>query len=82
MEAELIRVYQTRPSKNGNMFTRLGFKLDNGSWVKTDVCPDYRNYEEWARLMRFGIGTKIKDFKMRDATTIDADSDFIFIAKL
>jgi hypothetical protein len=29
--------------------------------------------------MKFGIGTKIKDFKMINSITIDADSEFMFM---
>ena len=79
MTAELIKIYPAKLSKHGNVYKRLAFMLSNGKWAKTDLCPDHRNYRNWHYIMKFGPGTKIKDFKMKDELTIDADSNPIIL---
>jgi hypothetical protein len=76
-EARVIKIHPLKRFKDneGKYFRRIDFKLSNGSFAKTDICPSYSNYPRWKNLINRGGGT-IYDFFMKDETTIDADSNF------
>ena len=55
-------------------FIRITFKMEDGSWAKTDVCPEYRNYMNWAGIIKAGIGTVVQGLDFRKGKEINADS--------
>ena len=74
MNLEIIRILKPKASlSGGNVYYRVDFKEEKtGKWYKTDLCPNYRNYTRWARLLR--VGNVICNVRLKDETTIDADS--------
>ncbi len=71
---EIIKIHPKKKSANGNIFIRVEFKNEEGTWYKTDICPDYRNYKAWKPYLNQGVGTKLKYLKLKDENTVDADS--------
>ena len=59
---------------HANEFIRLTFKLENDKWAKTDVCPDYRNYKNWAGVLCAGEGITVSGLRMRRTHEVDGDS--------
>ena len=55
-------------------FIRITFKMEDGSWAKTDVCPEYRNYMNWAGIIKLGTGTVVQGLEYRRGKEINADS--------
>jgi len=55
-------------------FIRITFKMEDGSWAKTDVCPEYRNYMNWAGIIKAGVGTVVQGLNFRRGKEINADS--------
>lgn len=74
MKAKVTKIHPNKFSRNGNMFTRIEFQLQDKSWAKTDVCPDYRNYKGWVPVLESGVGTEISNLKMRNKSEVNADS--------
>ena len=72
MTGEIIKILPYKKSKNGGTYLRVEFKMEDGGWAKTDLVPGFRNYWRWKRVMR--VGNVLRNLKMRDAITIDADS--------
>ncbi len=67
-------------TRNGKFyFRRIEFVLENGDWCKTDIVQGFRNSKRWQIGMDYGVGTKVTNLKLKDSTTIDADSDVRFI---
>ena len=73
MTGEIIKILPLQKSRNGNTYWRIEFKMDDGSWMKTDLCPDYRNWNRWKKLLK--VGNKLFNLKQKDYLTIDADSE-------
>lgn len=62
---------------NGTDFRRITFKLADGSFAKTDLCPTYRNFKRWEPLLLVGAildGLDLKTSLSRSLVTVDADS--------
>ena len=55
-------------------FIRITFKMEDGSWAKTDVCPEYRNYVNWEGIIKLGKGTVVQGLVYRRGKEINADS--------
>lgn len=81
MKATITKIHPNKYSVHGNMFTRIEFKLADGTWAKTDVCPDYRNYKGWQPVLVSGVGTELDNLKMRNKTEINADSSPVILKK-
>lgn len=79
MRGTITKIDPVKRSQNGNGYIRLHFKTQIGQWSKTDVCPDYRNYNIWKPFMI--VGTELDNLKMKDRITIDADSKPILVPK-
>jgi len=77
-EGKIIKIHPPTRSRNGNIFKRIEFKMENGDWAKTDICPDYRNAVRWQKALDKGVGTVCKNLEMRDSKTINADSKVIY----
>lgn len=52
-------------------FIRVEFKMEDGSWAKTDLCPDFRNFRRWKPILDAGVG--VEGMILR-GQTVDADS--------
>ena len=57
---------------NGTEYRRVTFKLADGSWAKTDICPKFRNYAAWRSLLK--VGNILANLELRDPRTVNADS--------
>lgn len=68
------KIHPNKYSRNGNIFTRIEFIMDNGTWAKTDVCPDYRNYVRWVKVIQSGVGTQVDNLTMRNKSEVNGDS--------
>jgi len=77
MIAEIIKIHEPKQSVNGNTFIRVELKTDGGTWYKTDLCHDYRNWHRWKNYLR--VGNVLGNLILKDSETIDADSRPIFI---
>lgn len=74
MKATIKKIHPDKYSRNGNTFTRIEFMTDDGEWFKTDVCPDYRNYRRWEKILEAGIGTYVDGLEVRKKSEVNADS--------
>lgn len=72
LKGTISKIHSMRTSRNGNSFKRVEFRLEDGSWAKTDLCPNYRNFDRWKRLLE--VGTALKGLKLKSKSEIDADS--------
>lgn len=48
--------------------------MDDNSWSKTDVCPNYRNYARWIPVIQSGPGTKVTGLVFRQKGEVNGDS--------
>ena len=74
MKAEIIKIHRLKSSKTEASFIRVEFKMEDGSWAKTDIVPVYRNYKRWKPLLAKGVGTQLDNLKLRREGEVDADS--------
>jgi hypothetical protein len=74
MTGEVKKIHQIKVSSNGNLYRRIEFLLDNGNWAKTDICPDYRNYKNWAGVLQHGEGITVSGLRIRRTHEVDGDS--------
>ena len=72
MRGNITKIHRIKRSRNGNAFIRVTFKLENGDWAKTDLCPDYRNYQRWVPLLVEGLD--LDGLVMKSKNEVDADS--------
>ena len=73
MTGEIIKILPFKKSRNEGSYLRVEFRLENGQWAKTDLVPGFRNYWKWKRVKR--VGNIVKGLRMKDETTVDADSN-------
>lgn len=81
MIATVRKVHPNRYSRNGNIYTRIEFMTDDGSWYKTDVCPIYRNYSRWVPVIELGVGTVLEGLTIRKGSEVNGDSIIHIIGK-
>ena len=74
MKATLLTVLPPKASRNGNVFQRIEFTMYDGSWAKTDVCPNFRNYRRWIPILKAKPGTYIMGLRLRKGGEVDADN--------
>jgi len=74
MRGSIIKIHNLKRSRNGNSFIRVEFRLEGGIWAKTDICPDYINYQRWKSLLTVGTELENLNFKGNSKYEIDADS--------
>lgn len=73
MKGEIIKIDQPKESRNKDVaFRRVYFKMEDGSWAKTDLCSSYRNWARWKDLLV--IGNALENLIMKDKDTVNADS--------
>lgn len=81
MRGTISKIHPIKRSRNGNSFVRVEFRLENGSWAKTDICPDFRNFSRWKDILKLGID--LTGLVLKNTTEVDADSyPIIFKEKL
>jgi hypothetical protein len=71
--AKITKIDQQKVGTNNDRFIRVYFESVPGrKWFKTDLCTDFRNYRGWKFfLVR---GNVLGDLRLKNDTTIDADS--------
>ena len=74
MTAEIRKIHPIKVSTNGNLYRRIEFILDGYEWARTDICPDYRNYKNWAGVLCAGEGITVWGLRMRRTHEVDGDS--------
>lgn len=80
MKGTIKKIHPIKHSRNGNQFIRVEFTMEDGSWAKTDLCPNFRNYQNWTAFLK--EGKTLKDLIMTRAGNINADSrPDLFVAK-
>ena len=73
MKGTITKIDQPKESRNKDVvFRRVYFKMEDGSWTKTDLCSSYRNWERWKNLLTVGI--LLEGLTLKDNVTVDADS--------
>ncbi|MDA2921674.1 hypothetical protein MYX07_00220 [Patescibacteria group bacterium AH-259-L07] len=75
MRGIITKIDQLKKSFNNDdtCFYRLYFKLESGSWAKTDAVPGFRNFARWKPVIEGGPGTALNDLVLLDENTVDAD---------
>lgn len=68
------KIHPNKYSRNGNIFTRIEFIMADGSWAKTDVCPNYRNYKRWVPVIQSGVNTEVTGLTFRQKGEVNGDS--------
>ena len=82
MRGRITKIMDVRPARGRGLatyarkFIRVTFKMDDGKWAKTDVCPEYRNYRTWKPIIRAGVDTVLVglEFRNKSKSEINADS--------
>lgn len=75
-KATIRKVHPMKMSRNGNRFIRLDFELEDGRFGKTDICPDYRNYPRWQRIIALGAGTSLGLLQIkREGKMVEINAD-------
>lgn len=79
MRGIITKIDPIKKSFNGQYtFQRIRFKLEDGKFAKTDLCPTFRNYRNWKPIIDQGVGTEIQGLRIKGGVrvkTIDADSE-------
>lgn len=81
IKATIKKIHPLKQSRNGNAFVRVEFQLDNGSWAKTDLCPDFRNFSRWDDILKAGEGTTVGGLFLKKKGEVNADS-YPYISKI
>ena len=68
-------------SWHNGVFIRIYFKMENDSWVQTDVVPGFRNYVHWEPIIKSGPNTKVGNLVYKTSSKIDADCKPYIIEK-
>ena len=72
--ATILKIFPPKTARKGGLYRRITFTLPDGSWAKTDVCPNFRNYERWKPVILAGAGTKVKGLVFNTPEEVNADS--------
>jgi len=73
MTGTITKISPYKKSRNSNSYLMVEFKMaKDGSWARTFLCPDYRNWKNWKKLIR--VGNILTGLQMKSADMIDADS--------
>lgn len=87
MKGIVRTILPLKPAKNaymsgyGKRYTRVTFKMEDGKWAKTDLCPEYRNFRNWTKILKAGEGIVVEGLTFKKAGEVDADSP-VFISKI
>jgi len=72
MKGSIIKILPKRFSRNGGTFTRVNFKMEDGSFAQTDLVDSYRNVARWRNLLRVGIN--LDGLLLKGKNKVNADS--------
>jgi len=72
MRATISKIHPIEYSRNRGSYIRVEFKLEDGSWAKTDLVPSFRNYERWRNLLK--VGMDLDNITIKKRCEVDADS--------
>ena len=73
-KATITKIDPLKTSRTEKSYIRIYFKLEDGSFAKTDIVPSYRNYNRWKWAIKKGVGTNLGNLVLRKEGEIDADS--------
>lgn len=68
----ITKIHEPKRSKNGGVFIRVEFQMEDKSWNKTDLCSQYRNFNRWKPFLK--VGAIITNLSITKDKEIDADS--------
>ena|SRR3990167_3238450 len=72
---EIIKIHPLKSSRNGGTsYVRAEFKMEDGSWAKTDVVPGFRNASRWVPILKAGVGAFVTGLQFKRDGEVDADS--------
>jgi hypothetical protein len=71
MKATITQIDYPKEGTQGR-FIRVYFRTEEGGWAKTDIVRGFRNFARWEPHLE--IGATFDNLKMKDASTVDADS--------
>ena len=83
MRGKVTKIMDVKPARGRGLatyarkFIRITFKLEDGTWAKTDVCPEYRNYRLWKPIIRAGVETVLVGLKFRNQSKKEINADSI-----
>ena len=72
MRGTISRILLLKRSRNGNSYIRVSFKMEDGSFAETNICPDFRNYGRWKNLLI--VGKDLEGLIIKGKGAVDADS--------
>jgi hypothetical protein len=81
MRGKITKIMDVKPAIGRGLqtyarkFIRVTFKLEDGSWAKTDVCPEYRNYYTWKPIIRAGVETVVLGLNYRNKAKKEINAD-------
>jgi len=70
---------------NGTDYFRVIFETEAGRMLKTDLCPRFRNWKNWERVLK--VGNRLGDLELKDflgstsqkILTVDADQSPVLL---
>ena len=68
----ITKIHPKKYSRNGGAFIRVEFRLADGSWAKTDLVPDFRNFQRWKEILKFGAD--LDGLELKSKHEVNADS--------
>jgi hypothetical protein len=71
MKATITHIDYPKQGTQGR-YIRLYFRTEYGGWAKADLVPEFRNFKRWKPHLE--IGATLDNLKMKNASTVDADS--------
>ena len=81
MRGKITKIMDVKPARGAGIrtyarkFIRVTFKMADGTWAKTDICPEYRNYMTWRKIIRAGVDTVLVGLKFRDKSKSEINAD-------
>lgn len=72
MRGTIAKIHEKKIGRNGNVFVRCEFQMDDGSWAATDLCPAFRNFSRWSDLLI--VGNVLDGLEMKSTSKVNADS--------
>ena len=78
---KVLKIHPAKKGRNGNIFIRIEFLTNDSKWLKTDICPNFRNYKNWVPVLKAGVDTVLSGLFLKRPDEVDADSSFRIIKK-
>ena len=75
MIVEITKIHQYHKSQTEGVYLTIEMReIKTGKWLRTFVCPMYRNFYRWRKIARVGNEIFFRTLKMKTADMVDADS--------